>query len=136
MSNLIWFWFHCFILSGPYGLPSRLDDDVAFPTDIKLERPDDCTPEEDKDFKICVVCGERASGYYFGALVCLPCKVHYQRHDSVTHEHCIKCLVSDCRDICVAMYHGRVLILFLQYLIMDQCSCSVFQFVCLYFLTP
>lgn len=64
-----------FLFAGPYGLPSRLDDDVAFPTDIKLERPDDCTPEEDKDFKICVVCGERASGYYFGALVCLPCKV-------------------------------------------------------------
>ncbi|XP_061163193.1 uncharacterized protein LOC133172341 isoform X1 [Saccostrea echinata] len=64
---------------GPYGLPSRLDDDVAFPTDIKLERPDDCTPEDDKDFKICVVCGERASGYYFGALVCLPCKSFYIR---------------------------------------------------------
>lgn len=63
------------LFAGPYGLPSRLDDDVAFPTDIKLERADDCTPEEDKDLKICVVCGERASGYYFGALVCLPCKV-------------------------------------------------------------
>ena len=23
----------------------------------------------------CVVCGERASGVYFGAVVCLPCKV-------------------------------------------------------------
>lgn len=71
--------FSCSYFSGPYGLPSRLDDDVAFPTDIKLERPDDCTPEEDKDFKICVVCGERASGYYFGALVCLPCKSFYIR---------------------------------------------------------
>lgn len=71
--------FSCSYFSGPYGLPSRLDDDVAFPTDIKLERADDCTPEEDKDLKICVVCGERASGYYFGALVCLPCKSFYIR---------------------------------------------------------
>ena len=52
---------------------------MAFPTDIKLERPDDCIPDDDKEFKICVVCGERASGYYFGALVCLPCKVCLRR---------------------------------------------------------
>lgn len=75
LYNMSYFYIFLFIFAGPYGLPSRLDDDVAFPTDIKLERADDCTPEEDKDLKICVVCGERASGYYFGALVCLPCKV-------------------------------------------------------------
>ncbi|KAK3089486.1 hypothetical protein FSP39_003989 [Pinctada imbricata] len=69
----------CSYFAGAYGLPSRLDDDVAFPTDIKLERADDCIPDDDKDFKICVVCGERASGYYFGALVCLPCKSFYIR---------------------------------------------------------
>ncbi|KAJ8309446.1 hypothetical protein KUTeg_014320 [Tegillarca granosa] len=58
---------------------SRLEDDVGFPAEIKVEPVDDCLQDDDKDIKICVVCGERASGYYFGALVCLPCKSFYIR---------------------------------------------------------
>ncbi|XP_076099777.1 uncharacterized protein LOC143069171 isoform X1 [Mytilus galloprovincialis] len=64
---------------GSCGLSSSLDDEVGFPADIKLETTNDCMPDEDKDFKVCVVCGEKASGFYFGALVCLPCKSFYIR---------------------------------------------------------
>ncbi|CAG2201065.1 unnamed protein product [Mytilus edulis] len=64
---------------GSCGLSSSLDDEVGFPADIKLESTNDCMPDEDKDFKVCVVCGEKASGFYFGALVCLPCKSFYIR---------------------------------------------------------
>lgn len=67
------------IKKGSCGLSSSLDDEVGFPADIKLESTNDCMPEDDKDFKVCVVCGEKASGFYFGALVCLPCKSFYIR---------------------------------------------------------
>lgn len=68
----------CFLsIAGSCGLSSSLDDEVGFPADIKLESTNDCMPDEDKDFKVCVVCGEKASGFYFGALVCLPCKVSF-----------------------------------------------------------
>lgn len=69
----------CSFYSGSCGLSSSLDDEVGFPADIKLESTNDCMPDEDKDFKVCVVCGEKASGFYFGALVCLPCKSFYIR---------------------------------------------------------
>ena len=69
----------CSFYSGSCGLSSSLDDKVGFPADIKLESTNDCMPEDDKDFKVCVVCGEKASGFYFGALVCLPCKSFYIR---------------------------------------------------------
>ena len=43
-----------------------------------IEEPDeDCLPTTIKVMsgQRCDVCGEQASGHYFGALVCLPCKV-------------------------------------------------------------
>ncbi|KAK3593450.1 hypothetical protein CHS0354_020215 [Potamilus streckersoni] len=56
------------------------DDDVDYPTDIKSETtPYNCMVDDNQEFKVCVVCGEKASGYYFGALVCLPCKSFYIR---------------------------------------------------------
>jgi len=54
------------------------DDDVDYPTDLKGELPTmpyHNMAENMGEMKLCVVCGERASGFYFGALVCLPCKV-------------------------------------------------------------
>ncbi|OWF38246.1 DNA-directed RNA polymerase II subunit RPB1-like [Mizuhopecten yessoensis] len=65
--------------ASSYNFPSKLDNDVGFPADIKVEASDECLLDDDKDEKICVVCGEKASGYYFGALVCLPCKSFYIR---------------------------------------------------------
>ena len=76
MLNIFWYILLGFF-AGSCGLSSSLDDKVGFPADIKLESTNDCMPEDDKDFKVCVVCGEKASGFYFGALVCLPCKVSY-----------------------------------------------------------
>ncbi|XP_033734800.1 flocculation protein FLO11-like [Pecten maximus] len=64
--------------ASSYNFPSK-HDDVGFPTDIKIEASEECLLDDDKDEKICVVCGEKASGYYFGALVCLPCKSFYIR---------------------------------------------------------
>lgn len=64
-------------VSGP-GLFFHHDDDVDYPTDLKGElatMPYHGMAENMGDVKLCVVCGERASGFYFGALVCLPCKV-------------------------------------------------------------
>ena len=62
------------------GLFFPHDDDVDYPTDIKGELNHATMPypgmaDENGEIKMCVVCGERASGFYFGALVCLPCKV-------------------------------------------------------------
>lgn len=58
-------------------------DDVDYPTDIKGELPTTmpygCMVDDSHEIKVCVVCGERASGFYFGALVCLPCKSFYIR---------------------------------------------------------
>ena len=52
---------------------------MDYPTDIKGEMtstmPYACMVDDSHEIKLCVVCGERASGFYFGALVCLPCKV-------------------------------------------------------------
>ena len=52
---------------------------MDYPTDIKGEMPTTmpyaCMVDDSHEIKVCVVCGERASGFYFGALVCLPCKV-------------------------------------------------------------
>lgn len=59
------------------------DDDVDYPTDMKAEltqtMPYHNMVDDNGDVKLCVVCGERASGFYFGALVCLPCKSFYIR---------------------------------------------------------
>ncbi|KAH3857203.1 hypothetical protein DPMN_099807 [Dreissena polymorpha] len=53
------------------------NDDVDYPTDkmgdMTMPYPGMMDPLG--ELKLCVVCGERASGFYFGALVCLPCKV-------------------------------------------------------------
>ena len=65
------------IISGS-GLFFPNSDDVDYPTDIKGEMttmPYGCMVDDSIEIKLCVVCGERASGFYFGALVCLPCKV-------------------------------------------------------------
>ncbi|KAL4237433.1 hypothetical protein ACF0H5_002150 [Mactra antiquata] len=69
--------------SGP-GLFFPHDDEVDYPTDMKGELTSATIPyhgmvDEIGEVKLCVVCGERASGFYFGALVCLPCKSFYIR---------------------------------------------------------
>lgn len=65
------------------GLFFPNSDDVDYPTDIKGEMPTTmpyaCMVDDSQEIKVCVVCGERASGFYFGALVCLPCKSFYIR---------------------------------------------------------
>lgn len=71
-----------FIMNVVFSGPSLFfphDDDVDYPTDMKGEltqtMPYHNMVDDNGDIKLCVVCGERASGFYFGALVCLPCKV-------------------------------------------------------------
>ncbi|KAL5009325.1 hypothetical protein ScPMuIL_014906 [Solemya velum] len=59
----------------------KLKDEVDNPTELSFEQTlsDGVLSDCDKDGRCCVVCGEKASGYYFGALVCLPCKSFYIR---------------------------------------------------------
>ena len=68
---------NCYITGPSVFFPH--DDDVDYPTDMKGEltqtMPYHNMVDDNGDIKLCVVCGERASGFYFGALVCLPCKV-------------------------------------------------------------
>jgi len=62
------------------NLLSTMDEDM----DLAVSGDDDCCPTLVTDHdcsgavpidSVCRVCGDGAAGMYFGALVCVPCKV-------------------------------------------------------------
>lgn len=91
------------------------DDDVDYPTDIKGEltstMPYPGMADENGEVKLCVVCGERASGFYFGALVCLPCKSFYIRCTK-EGEPAFTC---QCSGNCDIVKQGRIRCQFCRY---------------------